>query len=188
MLVASLLLTLSPVAAEPSDPRAILDAFRAACQHADDLDRMRADARLQGWEEIPEGFDPRIERLARTGREMVGADWRLSGSFFRRSVGSASLFLIASRAEDRDGTWGSGCRVYDFEATERFVPTLLADWMGRPPTEEEEVPQLGSKLLWEPGWRDGVTVEVNHVPQDSPSRETYGLSGNIMVARAIGGF
>ena len=66
---------------------------------------------------------------------------------------------------------------------------LLEAWMGKPPTGVE-VPAPGlSKRLWEPaGWRDGITLEVNHVPQNHPFGKTYGLSGNILVAQAIGGF
>jgi hypothetical protein len=30
--------------------------------------------------------------------------------------------------------------------------------------------------------------EVDHVPQNHPVGKTYGLSGNILVAQAIGGF
>ena len=60
--------------------------------------------------------------------------------------------------------------------------------MGKPPTAVEEPAPGLSKRLWEPGWRDGITLEINHVPQNHPVGKTYGLSGNILVAQAIGGF
>jgi len=188
MLSAAFLLSLASPADGAPDPSFILDAFRATCQRAGDLEQMKQDARSSGWEEIADNADPRIERLTRVGREMIGEGWTLTGATFRRTVAGTSLFLIVSRAEDENGVWGSGCRLYDFDAALPLAEDALRQWMGRAPTARPEAPSGHLKLVWEPGWRDGVTVEVNHVPQDSPYRETYGLSGNVFVAQAIGGF
>jgi hypothetical protein len=62
----------------------------------------------------------------------------------------------------------------------------LAAGGGRDRTREP-APGL-TKRLWEPGWRDGVGVEISHVPKDHPVGKTYGVGGNILVAQAIGGF
>ena len=189
MILAAFLLSVAPVPAPPlPEQRTILDAFRTACEHAGSVDRMEEDARRSGWQEMAANAHPRVEQLTRMGREMTGAGWRLSGGTFRRTVSGHDLYLIVSRAENEDGVWGSGCRLYDFDAGQRVDVGLLDEWMGRGATETTETLPGHFKLLWEPGWSDSVSVEINHVPQDSPLREQYGLSGNVYVAQAIGGF
>ena len=191
MIAAAFLMILQPVstpAPPPPEERTILDAFRAACGRADDVEHMKEDALGTGWEAVPETANAQLEQLTRMGREMTGTGWRLSGATYRRTVSGHPLFLIVSRAENPDGVWGSGCRIYDFNAVQRIDSGLLDQWMGRTSTESSETLPGHFKLIWEPGWRDGVTVEVNHVPQDSPLREEFGLSGNVFVAQAIGGF
>jgi hypothetical protein len=188
MLSALFLLALSAATPEAVADQAILDAFRAACARPESVEHMRADALASGWDEISEDADARVASLMQAGRTMIEPGWSLSGAAFRRSVEGVPLFLIVSRAQDDSGIWGSGCRLYHFEATQRVSPELVNNWMGRTPTGTEEAAAGHSKMLWEPGWRDGVTIEVNHVPQESPFRERYGLSGNIFVAQVIGGF
>lgn len=187
MLMAVLLAAAAP-ASDTVPEREMLDAFRAACHRVDDLDAMRADALAGQWEEIPESADARIEKLTRLGREAVGDEGTGTAIVYRRVVEGRPVFLIVSRFEDEDGVWGNGCRLYHFEAQAPIDPAALERWMGRPSTGVQELPGTGIKRLWEPGWRDGVTVEVNHVPAASPLRERFGLSGNILVAQAIGGF
>jgi len=173
---------------DASADRALLDAFRAACERVDTFDAMKADAASSGWEEIADDADPRVARLLRTGRKAVGGGGTAQGANFRRSFAGRPVFLIQSRYEDRSGYWGNGCRLYHFEANARIDPALLRQWMGRPPTGAQNFNGVGAKLLWEPGWRSGVSVEVNHVPGNSKVHTRYGLSGNILVATAIGGF
>jgi hypothetical protein len=111
----------------------------------------------------------------------------MSGGSFRRTLAGKTLFLVISRWEGERGMWGNGCRVYDFTASAALDRDLLAQWMGRAPTGDKSFGQAGSNVLWEPGWRNGLTVSVNHVPVGSPFRERYGLSGNVLVAQALGG-
>lgn len=173
--------------AAPLAERALLDAFQAACRRVDDLEGMRSDAKAAGWEALVPGAEPRIDRLDKLGREAVDGG-RLSGESYRLALGEAKLFLIVSRWEDEDGIWGHGCRLYHFEGDEPLpLPTLEA-WMGRAPTGVQDLGPVGVKRLWEPGWRDGVTLEITHVPADSPLGDAYGLRGNVLVAQAIGGF
>lgn len=188
--LAALLLTAQPAPSEPASPDwRLLEAFRLACERVDDFDRLRPDALARGWAEMAEADDPRVERLARIGREAVAADGgALSGASFRRRLADRDLFLIVSRWQGRGGAWGNGCRLYHFEAGAELAPVMLEIWMGRPPTGVETLPGTGVKRLWEPAWRDGVTVEVNHVRADSEAARLYGLSGNILVAQAMGGF
>lgn len=186
-LVALLVATASGPEASPD--RALLDAFRAACHRVDQYDSMKADAASSGWEEVAEDADPRIGRLNRTGREAVGDEGTARGASFRRTLGGRAVFLIVSRYEDRSGFWGNGCRLYDFDAPAALPRATLDGWMGRPSTGEQQLPENGGhKHLWEPGWRDGVGIEINHVPASSPFVARFGLSGNILVAQAIGGF
>jgi hypothetical protein len=186
--LAAFLIVAQAAPADASPDGALLDAFRAACARVDDLDHMIADARASGWQQVEESAHPQIERLNRFGRESVGAEGTGSGANFRRTLGGRELFLVVSRWVDGQGMWGNGCRLYHFDAAARIDPAALERWMGRPPTGTLDLPDAGIRLLWEPGWRDGVTLEINHVPGDSPLRERYGLSGNILVAQAIGGF
>ena len=138
---------------------------------------------------MAEGGDPRIARLIKLGREAVEKDGIVTGATYRRKSGANDLFLIVSRYQDKSGYWGSGCRLYDFEAAAALDGKLLEIWMGRPPTGVQEPAPGLSKRLWEPaGWAEGVTVEVSHVPQKHPLGQQYGLSGNILTAQAIGGF
>lgn len=186
MLAAVLLAVQAPPALPPE--REVLDPFKAACSRTGDLESMKADAAGSGWTAMADDGDPRIARLLKLGREAVEADGKIAGASFRRSVGRRDVFLIVSRYEDKSGFWGVGCRLYDFAATAPMGRAALEAWMGKPPTGVQAPAPGLSKRLWEPGWRDGITVEVNHVPQNHPFGKTYGLSGNILVAQAIGGF
>jgi hypothetical protein len=187
LLVAALLLALEAPPALPPE-RQMLDAFKAACLRTGDLEAMRADAAGSGWTAMAEDEEPRVARLLELGREAADVDGKVAGVGFRRTLSGREIFLILSRYEDESGVWGAGCRLYDFEATEPLAGAALEAWMGKPPTGVE-APALGlSKRLWEPGWRDGISVEASHVPQNHPLGQAYGLSGNILTAQAIGGF
>ncbi|MGZ8284609.1 MAG: hypothetical protein ACXW27_05750 [Allosphingosinicella sp.] len=190
MLSFAALLLIAPAAPARSPEREMLDAFKAACARTgDDIEPMKADAAASGWIPMAEEAEPRVARLVKMGREATEKDGTNTGANFRRKIGRRDIFLIVSRYQDKTGFWGSGCRLYHFEATAPLDGKLLEAWMGRPPTGVQ-VPAPGlEKRLWEPsGWREGISVEVNHVPQNHPLGKTYGLSGNVLVAQAIGGF
>ncbi|HEX8238893.1 MAG TPA: hypothetical protein VF574_04035 [Allosphingosinicella sp.] len=174
-----------PAAAE----RSLLDAFKSACSRTgNDVEAMKSDAAASGWAAMADDGDPRVGRLLKMGREAVDQESKSSAASFRRILGGRDIFLIVSRYEDKSGYWGVGCRLYDFDAPSHLSPNGLEAWMGRPPTGVQiPVPGL-EKKLWEPGWSDGITVEISYVPKDNPVGKTYGLSGNVLVAQAIGGF
>ncbi|HEX8584537.1 MAG TPA: hypothetical protein VF680_09015 [Allosphingosinicella sp.] len=192
LLGAALLLALQSAPAVPAAPapeRPMLEAFRTVCDKVDSLDGMKAAALASGWEEISDDAEPRLGRLIRLGKEATKDDGTSSGVNFRRPMNGRTLMLVASRFEDKSGVWGNGCRLYDFDATAAIDPELLSKWMGRDPTGVQELgPTVGLKRLWEPGWRNGMTVEVNHVPPQSKLKDIFGLSGNVLVATALGGF
>lgn len=187
-LFVSLFLAAAPPPA-PAPERELLDAFKAACSRTgNDLEPMKADAVTAGWSPMADGGDPRIERLLKLGREAVDKDGKMAGANFQRTIGGSHVFLIVSRYEDKSGIWGSGCRVYHFEATAPLDGKMLTAWMGKPPSAVQ-VPAPGlSKQLWEPGWKPGIGLEISHVPQDHPIGKQFGLSGNVLTAQAIGGF
>lgn len=188
MLGAALLIA-AQVAPAPPAERGMLDAFKAACSRTGtDIEAMKADAAASGWTAMAGDGDPRVARLVKLGRDAADADGKVAGANFRRTLGGREIFLIVSRYEDKSGFWGSGCRLYDFEATAPLEAKLLEAWMGKPPTGVEEPAPGLTKRLWEPGWRDGITVEISHVPQKHPLGQQFGLSGNILTAQAIGGF
>jgi hypothetical protein len=188
LLLAAFALAAPAPSAAAAPEREMLDAFRAACARTGDVEAMKTDAAASGWTEMAEETEPRVARLVRMGRDATGKDGTSTGAAYRRRLGGRDIFLIVSRYEDRTGFWGVGCRLYDFEATRPLEARLLDRWMGKRPTAVQEPAPGLSKRLWEPGWRDGVTLEVNHVPQNHPAGKTYGLSGNVLVAQAIGGF
>jgi hypothetical protein len=176
--------------APPTWERTMLDAFKAACARTgNDIEPMKADALSAGWRAMADDGDPRIGSLIKKGREATEKDGTSTGATFRRAISGQDIFLIVSRYQDKTGYWGSGCRLYHFEASKPLDGALLETWMGKPPTGVQ-VPAPGlEKRLWEPsGWREGISVEVNHVPKDHPVGKIWGLSGNILVAQAIGGF
>ena len=186
MLIAAALLLAAPA---PAADRPMLDTFRTACDRVEDLAAMNAAASADGWQEMPESADPRVEKLIRTGRDAVGEEGEVTGATFRRALGGRTLYLINSRFVDKSGFWGNGCRLYHFEADAAVDPRMLQAWMGRAPSGSQDLgPGIGHKLLWEPGWRDGVTVEINHVRQGTQLAQSLGLSGNVLVAQATGGF
>lgn len=169
--------------------RALFDSFKAACLRTGNLAAVKADALASGWTEMAEGAEPRIARLVRMGRDAAESGGKADGATFRRVLDGRDVFLIVSRYEDKTGFWGVGCRVYDFSATAPLAAAGLEAWMGKPPTGVETPAPGLVRRLWEPaGWRDGITVEISHVPQDHPLGQQFGLSGNILTAQAIGGF
>jgi len=188
LLLAAFLLAVQ-AAPSPLPGRELLDAFKAACSRTgSDIEAMKVDAARSGWTEMADDAEPRIARLVKLGREGAGTDGNVSGATFRRTLGGRQVYLIVSRYEDKTGFWGTGCRLYDFDAAAPIEGELLEAWMGKPPTAVETPAPGLSKRLWEPGWRDGVTLEISHVPQDDLLGQHYGLSGNILTAQAIGGF
>lgn len=190
MLSVAALLLAAPAPGPVVPEREMLDAFKSACARTgSDIEPTKADAVRAGWRAMAEDGDPRIARLVKLGREAVEKDGTSTGANFRRKSGDRDIFLIVSRYQDKSGFWGSGCRLYDFDASAPLDPKLLEAWMGKPPTGVQEPAPGLSKRLWEPaGWKEGITVEVSHVPQKHTLGQTYGLSGNILVAQAIGGF
>jgi hypothetical protein len=186
-ILAALLLLAAP---GPLPEREMLDAFKAACSRTgNDIEATQADAARTGWAPMADDGDSRIARLVKLGRDAVEKDGKATGSNFRRRLGGRDIFLIVSRYEDKTGFWGAGCRLYDFDAPAPIEPKLLETWMGKPPTGVQEPAPGLSKRLWEPaGWREGVTVEVSHVPRKHPLGKQFGLSGNVLTAQAIGGF
>ena len=188
-LTASLLAAGAAAASAPSQERPMLDAFRTVCDKVDDLEGMKTAALADGWEEISDTAEPRLERLIRLGKEASEDHGTSNGFNFRRTMDGRTLMLVASRYEEPSGIWANGCRLYDFDAAAPVPDDVLNAWMGRPPTgTEAAAPALGLKRSWEPGWRDGMTVEIINVSPTSPLKEAFGLSGNALVASALGGF
>ncbi|HEU0133515.1 MAG TPA: hypothetical protein VFR28_01715, partial [Allosphingosinicella sp.] len=184
MLTFAAMLLAAPAVPSASPEREMLDSFRGACSSiGNDIGHAKADAARSGWTAMAEDSDPRVARLVKLGRDSVEKDGTSTGATFRRKAGGRDIFLIVSRYQDKTGFWGSGCRLYDFEATLPLDSKLLEAWMGRKPTGVQEPAPGLLKRLWEPsGWREGITVEVSHVPQNHPLGKQFGLSGNILTA------
>ena len=172
--------------AQAATPEAVLlDAFKGACQRIDDFEAAKADAAAAGWTVAEESAEPRIARLLTMGREAVGDEGRISGALFSRHIGGRNVFLVLSRYEE-DGFWGNGCRAFDFDAPAALEPKTVDGWMGKVPTAADTAAGV-AKRVWEPGWRDGVTVEANYVTPGTPIAEATGLQGVVLVAQSMGG-
>ena len=179
-----------PVAAvtPPGSDRAVLDAFRTVCEKVGDYEQMRSGALAAGWQPVDASSNAQLAQIERVGREAVGDEGRMRGAFFSQQVRGRTVYLAVSRWEGAKADMaGNGCRLYDFTAVAPIDPALLQSWMGREPTGNQLFGAAGSNRSWEPGWRDGMTVSVNHVPASSPFRQRYGLCGNVFVAQALGG-
>lgn len=178
---------MSPVQAD----MALLKAFRLACFNIPDFDRIGAAAEKAGWVWVPAASHPNLDMLITKGRvatEKMQPDAKISGSQYRGTFGSRTVYLITSRYEDKDGTWANGCRVYDFDASGPIPKATLVRWMKRPPTGEQPLPDGNVKLLWEPGWKSGRSVEASFVSGSDPVSQRFGLKGLVLTAQAIGGF
>ena len=182
-----LLAALLMAAQAPGPEREMLDALKASCSRAGNIEEMKADAKAAGWEPIADEAEPRIARLNKLGRDAVGKEGKLSGASFRRTAAGRPVFLILSRYEDESGYWGAGCRLYDFEATAPVDPAALEAWAGKPATAVETPVEGLTRRRWEPGWRSGLTVEATHVPAGHALGSAIGLQGNILVVQATGG-
>jgi hypothetical protein len=184
--LAAVLLALPAGTAQAAEP--LLDAFKTACARIRDYDAAKADVLAAGWTEIAEEADPRVARVGKFGREALGDDATMTGAYFRRSIADRTYFLILSHAVLKDSKfWGKGCRIYDFDAAHAYEAATLATWIGKPPTHSVE--DAGAvKRLWEPGWADGVSVEVTFMPAGHAIAAGTGIQGNVLIATAIGGF
>jgi hypothetical protein len=165
----------------------LLHQFRTVCDKVADYPGMSRAAAAGGWQPIEDAANAQLARINRTAREAIGSDGRYQTASFSRQAADQRWFLVVSRWEGEAGVWGNGCRIYDFAADRPIDRGPLEQWVGRPPTGNQSFGAVGSNLLWEPGWRNGMTVAVNHVPATSPFAARYGLTGNILVAQALGG-
>jgi hypothetical protein len=181
LFAAALLLAGSP------DGTALLQAFAGPCALVEDFDKTKAEAAKSGWEEIADAGDPRLAKLEQVGRDALKNEGgTLLGARYRRTVGGRAVFLVVSRYIDKEGFWGNGCRVYDFDAPKAIDQAVAERWIGKPPTGSSDIPGA-TRTLWEP-WVSGRTFELNYVPAGHALGEQLGLSGVILVSQAIGGF
>ncbi len=185
-ILAALLLIAQPAPAAAVPDRFMLDAFRAVCARVADVDRMRDDALAAGWGEFDAAAEPRLHRMIEDGRRSVPAEGRSVDATFRSAAFGPDLFLVVTRVE-RGEDWRNNCRFYHFGAARRFELPLLEQWMGRTPTDTQEVGATAIRHVWDPGWQDGMSVEAVHISAQNPAAAETGFSGNVLIARAVGG-
>lgn len=174
-----------------AEDKALFAAFKAPCSQVRQLDRITRAARKAKWQEVADDAHPNLTLLVRGGREAALKDapnGTVSGTQFRKEVGGRTLWLVASRYEDKSGYWGNGCRVYDFAATAPLALGTLVALMGKPNTGTVPLPDGNVRHLWEPGWKSGHSVEVSYLAGTDPVSQKFGLKGLILTAQAIGGF
>jgi hypothetical protein len=182
-LAAALLL----LAADPAADLALLKAFEAPCAKVQDYPAMQAAAPGAGWQAIAESAAPRVAALIDKGRKAMEPDEKLLGATFQRAHAGRTVYLILSRVEMKDGMWGNGCRLYDFDAPQPIDISTVKKWIGKEPTGVQDLGGGLVKNLWEP-WVDGYTFEANYVPAENALAKQWGLSGVVLVSGAIGGF
>ena len=188
VLSAALLMLAAPAASQPYPATEVLDAFRTACANTRKFEKLEKQLPKKGWEALPAGGEPRIAQLVSKGRAALEDGERLDGHEYRKSVAGRQLYLVTSRVTDESGIWASGCRLYDFDAGAPIADATLVKWMTREPTHKEELPNGGVIRKWEPGWRSGVSVDVDFAGHGGEFNEKFGLSGVVMIASSIGGF
>lgn len=186
------ILTATALAATPApsaEDRALFAAFKGVCRNVRSLDAMDQAARRGGWRAVPAEAHPNLARLVNGGREALlkdEPDAALAGAQYTRAVGGRTLWLVTSRYADKDGYWANGCRVYDFDAATALSASTLVALMGRPNSGTMPLPEGGTKLLWEPGWKSGHSVEVSFATGLDPVSQKFGLKGQVLTAHAIG--
>ncbi|MDP3907437.1 hypothetical protein [Novosphingobium sp.] len=174
-----------------AEDKALFAAFKAPCSQVRKLDRVAKAARKAQWQEVAEDAHPNLASLVRGGREALlkdEPDAKVYGTQFRKDVGGRTLWLVASRYEDKSGYWGNGCRVYDFAAAAPLPLETLVALMGKPNTGTVPLPDGNARHLWEPGWKSGHSVEVSYLTGTDPVSQKFGLKGLVLTAQAIGGF
>lgn len=188
------LLAASAAAAAPlpsSEDRALFAGFKQVCSQVRDLGKLERAARKGKWQPVGEDANPQLAQLVRKGREAAlkdEPDAEVSGAQFSRQLGGRTLWLVTSRYQDREGYWGNGCRVYDFDAASPLPLETLVALMGKPNTGSVALPDGNTKHLWEPGWKSGHSVEVVYISGTDPVSQKFGLKGQVLMAQAIGGF
>lgn len=188
------LLAASAAAAAPlpaAGDRALFAGFKQVCSQVRDIAKMERAARKGKWQAVGEDADPRLAQLVRTGREAALKDEpeaTVSGAQFTRQLGGRTLWLVTSRYQDKEGYWGNGCRIYDFDAATPLPLDQLVTLMGKPNTGSVPMPDGNIKHLWEPGWKSGHSVEVVYISGTDPVSKKFGLKGQVLMAQAIGGF
>lgn len=191
-LLSLLAATAAATAPLPSaEDRALFGGFKQVCSQVRNLGKMERAARKAKWQAAPEDANPRLAMLVRGGREAALKDEpeaTVSGAQFTRVLGGRTLWLVTSRYHDKDGYWGNGCRIYDFDAAAPLPLETLIALMGKPNTGSVPLPDSNVKHLWEPGWKSGHSVEVSYLTGTDPVSQKFGLKGQVLTAQAIGGF
>lgn len=174
-----------------AEDRALFAGFRQVCSQVRDLGKMERAARKSKWQAVAEDAHPNLAMLVRGGREAAMAgepEAKVSGAQFTRTLAGRTLWLVTSRYQDKDGYWGNGCRIYDFDAAAPLPLDLLVALMGKANTGSVPLPDGNVKHLWEPGWKSGHSVEVSYLTGTDPVSQKFGLKGQVLTAQAIGGF
>lgn len=182
---------LAAAPAPSAEDRALFAAFKNVCRHVRSLNRMERAARKGGWLAVTPGAHPNLAKLVEGGREAAlkaEPDAVLSGAQYTRSVAGRTLWLVTSSYRDSDRYWANGCRLYDFDATSALPPSTLVGLMGKANSGTMPLPDGATKYLWEPGWKDGHSVEASFVAGTDPISQKFGLKGQVLTAQAIGRF
>lgn len=173
------------------DDRALFAAFKGVCRNVRSLEGMNGAARKAKWQAVEPSDHPNLELLVAKGREAVLAqepEAQLSGMQFRRTVGARTVYLVTSRYVDKDGVWSNGCRFYDFARQAPLSGDTLTALMAKAPSGVQPLADGNSKYLWEPGWKNGHSVEASFVTGTDPVSLKFGLKGQVLSSHAIGGF
>lgn len=174
-----------------AEDRALFAGFKQVCGQVRDLGKMERAARKAKWQPVGEDAHPQLAQLVRKGREAAlkdEPDSTVSGAQFSRQLGGRTLWLVTSRYQDKEGYWGNGCRIYDFDAAAPLPLETLVALMGKPNSGSVALPDGNTKHLWEPGWKSGHSVEVVYISGTDPVSQKFGLKGQVLMAQAIGGF
>ncbi|MGP1352070.1 MAG: hypothetical protein ACTS1Z_02000 [Parasphingopyxis sp.] len=128
-------------AAAPYPLNDILEAFATACSGVEDPAVNRASVEAAGWEAYEPEADSVMGRLIAFGRAAIENEELedgetpteiLENGVFRRTVSGRPLHIVLSGARI-DEIVTTGCRMYDFDATDEPDAEMLASWARRAP-------------------------------------------------------
>ena len=182
LFLAAQALTASSQQAYPS--REVLDAFATVCADTTSAKAVELSATKVGWEKFEPAQDSQLGKLLAFGKDAaaeIGVT-NYFGANFRRKVGTRTLELVVTQVE-----YVTGCRVFDFAATEPLSDQLLKDWAKRKPNKQIKKPGMFYSMAWEPGLTGNAgTTEIAFIPANSTFASSLKLKGLILMSQSIG--
>ncbi|MCB1486414.1 MAG: hypothetical protein KDJ88_03030 [Bauldia sp.] len=169
-----------------TDPR--VEAFRSACiEDRQDFEALKHRALTEGWAPVHAGvnaeLDAMMERAAEA--EFDPGTTALLESYLKAVAGNDAFLVLTSLASPQVDI--VGCYVYDFEATAPIPPSVISDWLGVPPSDTIDEPEIIIGYTWEtpeqlPGTWD---IYLAYLPEGGGASHIAGFSGVLIKITSV---